>query len=539
MNENKEIIILLIVVTLIGFSGLYVAGMQNACGLSGCGDVYVDSYSANLYLNGTLEENFIYEIKEPYKYRMLYRDWKVPLSYGIPDDTTVKNNPNIELVSISSPPGAIPYVKDFKGNTIVISNTDAQYTNEISSLAEQNEAGSYNPVRFDAGKYEMNYVFRLHPPLECDKEYCHLNLKLADEHLPYNKVVIIVHDPNGYISQLFEHSLMDVKKKGDTWIVRGVSPKDTLFEIEMLLDPAISGEMEGFPESVIGVKEKTLAANSKYSIFSGLSFGLKAMVLLFPVLLAFIYYRFGREKSFTVPKFLSFVPRNRKPWLVNLVFRKDPFDYDENGFYATLLDLHKREIIKIETGEEKKLKIKILGYKEEEATKSGRSRTTALKGHVAGDDEYEIKVLRFLNKHSLDNVFDTDEFEQKLEKLRTKVTGGNSWARRELSDIRNSMNHLMRVPEKKASEEFVISGKKYTWMIFGIILFILLVTSFLFSYGIYTSIVLLLQTIPPLFVSSSLFGRWKENYYKEKLEWDAFKTFLSDFASIKKYAPQI
>ena len=64
------------------------------------------------------------------------------------------------------------------------------------------------------------------------------------------------------------------------------------------------------------------------------------------------------------------------------------------------------------------------------------------------------------------------------------------------------------------------------------------ITSFLFSYGVYTSIVILLQTIPPLFVSSSLFGRWKENYYKEKLEWDAFKTFLSDFASIKKYAPQ-
>ena len=193
------------------------------------------------------------------------------------------------------------------------------------------------------------------------------------------------------------------------------------------------------------------------------------MVFLFPVLLAFIYYKFGREKSFTVPKFLSFVPRNRKPWLVNLVFRKDPFDYDENGFYATLLDLHKREIIKIETGEEKKLKIKMLGYKEEEATKSGGSRTTALKGHVAGDDEYEIKVLRFLNEHSLDNVFDTDEFEQKLEKLRNKITEGNSWARRELSDIRNSMNHLMRVPEKKAAEEFVMSGKKYTWMIFGIV----------------------------------------------------------------------
>ena len=59
----------------------------------------------------------------------------------------------------------------------------------------------------------MNYVFRLHPPLECDTEYCHLNLKLADEHLPYNKVIITIHDPQGYVSQLFEHSLMDVKKR--------------------------------------------------------------------------------------------------------------------------------------------------------------------------------------------------------------------------------------------------------------------------------------------------------------------------------------
>ena len=42
------------------------------------------------------------------------------------------------------------------------------------------------------------------------------------------------------------------------WVVRGVSPKDTLFEIEMLLDPAISREMEGFPNSISDVKEKTL-----------------------------------------------------------------------------------------------------------------------------------------------------------------------------------------------------------------------------------------------------------------------------------------
>ncbi|MDL5501699.1 MAG: hypothetical protein QSU88_00625, partial [Candidatus Methanoperedens sp.] len=128
--------------------------------------------------------------------------------------------------------------------------------------------------------------------------------------------MIVVHDPQGYISQLFEHSLMDVKKEGDTWIIRGISPKDTLFEIELLLNPASSGGIDGFPKEVPDVKRQTLSANSRYSIFSQLSSALKAMVFLFPAMLAFIYYKFGREKSFIVPKFLSFVPRNRKPWLV-------------------------------------------------------------------------------------------------------------------------------------------------------------------------------------------------------------------------------
>ncbi len=262
------------------------------------------------------------------------------------------------------------------------------------------------------------------------------------------------------------------------------------------------------------------------------------MVFLFPVLLAFIYYKFGREKSFTVPKFLSFVPRNRKPWLVNLVFRKDPFDYDENGFYATLLDLHKREIIKIETEGEKQSKIKIPGIKGSEDTKSGGLRITLIKGHEAGEDQYEIKVLKFLENYSKNNLFNTSEFGHKIENLRNKIMANSSEAEYDLNIIRDNMNDVMKVPQKKAANEFVKSGKKYTWMIFGFFLLVLVVTSYLLSIGIYTSLVLLLQTIPPLFVSSSLFGRWKENYYKEKLEWDAFKTFLSDFASIKKYAPQ-
>lgn len=384
----------------------------------------------------------------------------------------------------------------------------------------------------------MSYVFRLHPPLECDDNYCHLNLMLTDEHLLYKKVTIMVHDPEGVVSQLFVNSLIAVRKEGDTWIVDGTSPKDALLEMEMLLSPAISSAMDGFPKSVPDVKNKTLSVNSKYFILSLLSYALKAMVLLFPVVLAFIYYKFGKEKFFIIPKFLSFVPRNRKPWLVNLVFRKDPFDYDENGFYATILDLHRREIIKIESRGERKFKIKMKGYDELDETEPEGLSIRLLKGHDALDDEYEIKVLRFLKHHSMNDVFDTSKFEEKIDRLRDRIIEGSSTSENELRDIRDEMKAAMKVPTKKAADEFVMSGKKYAWMIFGIFSFVLVATSFLFFFGVFTSIVLLLQSIPPLFVSSALFGRWEENYYKEKLEWDAFKTMLLDFTSIKKYVPE-
>ena len=51
------------------------------------------------------------------------------------------------------------------------------------------------------------------------------------------------------------------------------------------------------------------------------------------------------------------------------------------------------------------------------------------------------------------------------------------------------------------------------------------------------SLILFVQSLVLLSAPSSLFGKWKRDYYKEKQEWDAFRTFLSDFAAIQKYAP--
>ena len=51
------------------------------------------------------------------------------------------------------------------------------------------------------------------------------------------------------------------------------------------------------------------------------------------------------------------------------------------------------------------------------------------------------------------------------------------------------------------------------------------------------SIIIVIQSIIAIAFPTTLFGIWKNDSYKEKLEWDAFTKFLSDLALMKKYSP--
>jgi len=528
LSEERQIAILILLVILIGAGGLFLTG--GSAGLTGgYGDVYVESYKADLYQNGTLEETFVYEIKESGKYRMLYRNWEAPLSWER------LGEPYIEPLNISGPQETITYTKDWQGQVKLLSTTQTAYTADIRALALRNEAGCYKPEKFEAGKYEIRYVFKVHPPVECDAEYCHVNLKLADEHIPYKQVTIAIHDSEGSVVQLFTHPPMDARKESDMWIVTGESPKDTLLEMEMLLKPEIVDVMDGFFREESEVKEKTLSANSHYvttyTFFSALSYALLAMIVLFPAMLVLIYYRYGREKAFTVPKFLSYVPKRRKPWLVNLVFKGDPFNFDENGFYATLLDLQRQGMLKIET----------------EVGEGGRLKIQLLKGPDAVEDDYEQRVLWFLKDYAENGVFDTKVFEEKIDSLRDSTqTGG--YAMLGLSGIHDRMKGLMKVGDKRTASEFVMSGRTYGIILIALFLLVMFVMLVIFlSFGnvypqsrscFFSSVILVLQSIPPIVAPTALFGKWRIDSYKEKLEWDAFKTFLSDFAAISKYAPE-
>ena len=175
---------------------------------------------------------------------------------------------------------------------------------------------------------------------------------------------------------------MDYSRVGDSWVITGSSPKDAVLEVEMLLKPQASKFIQGFPRQVSDVRTKTLSAQT--GSFD-LLFILRSLVLIIPLLLILIYIWFGKEKSYVVPKVLSTIPSIRKPWLINMVFKWDAYDFDKDGFYATVLDLYRRDIIKIDTTYG--TKIILLPYNDSDI------------------DSYERKVLNFFRANSWKDAF--------------------------------------------------------------------------------------------------------------------------------------
>ena len=110
MNDERQAAAVIGLVILIGLVGLFLTG-----GIPGVkafsemsfnlGDVYVDNYRADIYLNGTLAERFVYRIESSGKYRMLYREWKMPLS------AQNLSIPYVEPLKITPAAGVIPYFK--------------------------------------------------------------------------------------------------------------------------------------------------------------------------------------------------------------------------------------------------------------------------------------------------------------------------------------------------------------------------------------------------------------------------------------------
>jgi uncharacterized membrane protein len=515
MNEKNQIT-LLVIITL----GLSIA--VNILPYLGVfeGDAVVSDYSAVFYADGTLEETFTYKVNVEGK-KFLFRFWETKLLLG--------DNPytHVRLIDIEAPSGTIRYIKEHTGTTTLLDEASPNIKSNISNLAYRSEAGAYNPIGYEPGEYTVKYTFKFVPPLEYDDDYVHLNLKLASEHLPYKNVRVAFEDP-GYILNSYPHPPTLRRSTDKNMIVfTGSSGEDDLLEFEFLMTKEALGTLDGIERQVDDVKALTVDANRRYSIeylgATGLLWVARLAGLVVPIWLYRLWRNEGMEQDFVVPRTLSFIPnKGRTPRIVNLVFKKGVSDYDEDAFYATMLNLHIRDKISV-TPDEKGARVEILNDK--------------------GLDLYENKVIEFIRSISPDGVITARDMVRLAETGKSTESGGMK-----LYNIQAKYSELTSGTDDDIANEFTVSGRGklakpvvlifgYIIAMFGIFTFSML-AEWVFLGAAGYAIVPLLQIIIAAIFPSTLFGYWKDDNLREKLQWDAFQRHLSDFSQLDKYGPE-
>jgi len=484
------------------------------------GDAVVSDYSAVFYSDGTLEETFTYKINVEGK-RFLFRFWEDQLS------TSPLQDPHILLVDIEAPANTIRYVKDYAGHFSTLDETSYNTEMQINSLAYRNEAGAFRPGGYTPGEYTVKYTFKIKPPLEVDDENVHLNLKLASVHLPYEKVRVAFEDP-GYIVKSYSHPPTLRKTTDMNMIVfSGSSGEDQLLEFEFLMTHGVLDILEGDQRMVQDVESLTVNANRvlwiEYMIASISIWVMRLAGFVMPIGLYMIWNRVGKEKDYVVPRTLSVIPnKDRAAWVVNLVFKSDAADFDEDGFYATLLDLHIKEKIRIST-EETEATIEILDDQ--------------------GLDRYEDSVMDFLSSIAVNDVVTPHNMNEMAERGKS-----NSVDASRLGLIQAKYSKLTTSTDEKVAKEFTVNGKKELVMPAALCLMSSLILAgaftvspnadWVFFKALVYSLIPLLQVIIAALFPTTLFGYWKDDNLREKLQWDAFKAHLSDFSQLDRYGPE-
>jgi len=522
MEELKWIAVVLILTTALAIVAVYV--IQNVILTIPHGDAIEEYRAVYNPSQGELIEEHIFYISSSRKYRMLYRTWEIPLS--------VKEGESpVRVIAISHPKGSIAYVKDSNGRLHIIdSNVPTNIVKEIYKLAERNEVGCYFPDRIPAGTYKLRIEYEFRPPADYDGKYYHLNIKFANIHIPYKRFDIKILIPSKDIRLVYVHVPIYNIERGEDYIrIYGYSLKNMLISVELLFEENSSNDYKFDIRPTNGDLIKMMKSANfiyllTYNMVRTLSYLALGINVAFPLITLMLYLMKGKEKEFVVPKYLSYVPnRKRKPWEVNLLFKGDALTMDENAFYATLLDLKRRGAIDIKITDDDVI-VKI----------------------IRGDfnlDFYERKVLTFIEKWGRNGVLSFKELHRlaKRERL-TRV--------RELA---NELEEILNTPSKakKYAEKYLEKGVRNAFIALAFLSFILLIIMIALNSGPFgeryapfgktigfSLAILLGQSVICAIPPSQIFGRWKKSFYKEKLEWDAFRNVLEDFAMIQKYAPE-
>jgi uncharacterized membrane protein len=337
--------------------------------------------------------------------------------------------------------------------------------------------------------------------------------------------------PARYASEIFPHPPgLAVTREGEWVVISGKVAADEILGIETLFKAGEAQGIPGFPTFVQDVRQKTEAANPFYNglplICAWVLYGAGLlMVFITPLLLILFHRRYGREKEFTIPEFLSFCPNpTMKPWAVNLLFKGDAVEFDQDGYYATLLDLHRRKVITINE-------------------KPDQKGITITVNQRQSEEPYEQRVLDFLQNVEENGIVDSDTLQQMAVQARSDRA-----MERKILSYQQQLSGVTKKSDPRLISQYIVDGRDHLFpLLFIGIAFCAISVMALILFPVLAallgpSIVLWAGTIVQSGVAlgfpSTLFGHWKDDRYREKLEWDAFARFLSDLALIKQYSPQ-
>ncbi|SNR74972.1 DUF2207 family protein [Desulfurobacterium atlanticum] len=479
-------------------------------------------YTAVLTINKTvsLQETFDFNVRKGGKYSMLFRNWKVPLVF-LKEEVEF---PFISLQSLKSE--GLWYVVDYK-HRVYLKISDKTVADYCKNRAFDNEIGIVNTdlKKFSKGNYSLSAFYSIFPPVESDGKYTHINLKLADSHIFYPKVKIFIKDPESFIKKLYVHMVdYTIEETADGYFISGTSPDNSLVEVEMILKNRVAG----FYRKVSDVVSLAESSNRNFSLLflKGMDKLLFLFSLLFPFGMVVYYWYFGREFSTTIPEFVSFIPdKGKKPYLVNLLFSGDATSCDENGFYATLLDLKRRGFIDL-------------------AEKDGKVVVKVLSGRT--EDPYEKAVLSFLTDFSEkindSRILDFENLNKKIQDLIDKKDIST------LRKIKSRFDAILGWKDGLLIYNY-LDLKGYTvfktvavfvmaFLLFFVVINLILANPLIDIYKVLVHCgILFFQLLIFLILPPQVLGRWKEDRYREKLLWEGFKNFLSNFVMMKKYAP--
>ena len=461
----------------------------------------VNSYSATLESNGTFYEQYSYHINSGGKYHMLYRSWDTHVDY-------VPSGKCVIPLNMSAEPsqGLIGYSRSHSGEIRTYGGLSDGYLLEKS---KNDEVGFYAPGGFHAGDYVLNYSYRIYPTIHYDGHLYLLKFVFKDSGGSYGDIKIRIHD-NGTVKGVWAPAFLDVKKEGDYWVIDGCDSygMDIKGYIVMTNISAMShANIKRVDDVMAEVNSANMQDTAGYYLLYIPYVAIKWIIYLFPAFFVAAYVKFGREKrAYGTAKRRITPPVRRKPWIVNLVFGKECEATDWNAYLATILDLKRQGKISMDSEG-----IKIL----DDNT----------------DDIYERRVFRLMKRLSdSSGMFRPEKIKEAVNKLKYDDPKYKEFE--ELTKNLRDDKELLKI-----CPDYLWTPKKLMRRLMAIPIVLVLAPAIpmfvLREYAIFSLLIMMfsiffLIDIGLAYWHPSLLGRWKGDYYGEKLEWDSFAETISD-----------